>query len=173
MFVCLYCATCRGEKSCSIISYYWSVVTPSLSCTISDILPVYVTASYLEKSFLQFPDDSWSYRSRTFSDSYVNISYVVKPFITGDADPPWQFWGGQPIVKYRDGLLCGELCKTAEPIEMPFGIWTREGPKRACITWGAHWRHLENTHWIVHVRQQCGLMSNYFDHLLELAKETR
>jgi len=23
--------------------------------------------------------------------------------------------------------LCGELCKTAEPIEMPFWLWTRVG----------------------------------------------
>jgi len=33
--------------------------------------------------------------------------------------------------------------KTAEPIEMPFGLWTRVGPKEACVTWehiGATWR---------------------------------
>jgi len=28
---------------------------------------------------------------------------------------------------------------------MPFGIWTRGGPKEACIRRGAHWRHLANT----------------------------
>jgi len=28
---------------------------------------------------------------------------------------------------------------------MPFGMWTRAGTKEKCITWGAHWRYLENT----------------------------
>ena len=26
------------------------------------------------------------------------------------------------------GTLCGELCKTAEPIEMPFGFWACMSP---------------------------------------------
>ena len=36
------------------------------------------------------------------------------------------------------------LAKTAEPIEMPFGTWTRVVQK-ACTRGGAHWRHLANT----------------------------
>jgi len=32
----------------------------------------------------------------------------------------------------------------AEPIEMPFVLWTRVGPRKR-VTWGAHWRHLANT----------------------------
>jgi len=57
--------------------------------------------------------------------------------------------------------------KTAEPIEMPFGIWTRVGPVKhaLCGVHSAHWRNLTNT---VHVRRQFGLLSNYFDHLLLL-----
>jgi len=47
--------------------------------------------------------------------------------------------------------------KTAEPIEMPFGMWTRVGPRNQFGMWtrvgprnhvldgGAHWRHLANT----------------------------
>jgi len=36
--------------------------------------------------------------------------------------------------------------KTAEPFEMPFGLWTRMGlTKEGCIMWGAYWRHLANT----------------------------
>ena len=27
------------------------------------------------------------------------------------------------------GTLYGHLCKTAEPIKMPFGLWTRMGPR--------------------------------------------
>ena len=34
--------------------------------------------------------------------------------------------------------------KTAEPIEMPFGLWTRVG-RRKYVLHGAHWRHLANT----------------------------
>jgi len=33
--------------------------------------------------------------------------------------------------------------KTPEPIAMPFV--DSNGPKEACVTWGAHWRHLANT----------------------------
>jgi len=33
----------------------------------------------------------------------------------------------------------------AEPIEMPFGIWTRVGPRKRLLGMGAHWRHLANT----------------------------
>ena len=35
--------------------------------------------------------------------------------------------------------------KTAQPIEMPFGMWTRVGPKEALLDGGAHWRNLANT----------------------------
>jgi len=34
--------------------------------------------------------------------------------------------------------------KTAEPIEMPFLLWTRVG-RRKHLLHGAHWRHLANT----------------------------
>ena len=34
---------------------------------------------------------------------------------------------GRPIVKYRDtAVICA---KTAEPIEMQFGLWARMGPR--------------------------------------------
>jgi len=39
------------------------------------------------------------------------------------------FWGekGHPIVKHRDSTaICA---KTTEPIEMPFGLWVRMGPR--------------------------------------------
>jgi len=35
--------------------------------------------------------------------------------------------------------------KTAEPIEMLFGIWTRLGPRKHVLGEGAHWRNLTNT----------------------------
>jgi len=36
------------------------------------------------------------------------------------------------LVKYRDTLLCA---KTSEPIEMPFGLWARMGPRNR-VRWG-------------------------------------
>jgi len=37
-------------------------------------------------------------------------------------------WGkGQPIVKYRDAAV--SPAKTAEPIDMPFELWIRVGPR--------------------------------------------
>jgi len=36
---------------------------------------------------------------------------------------------GRPIVQYRDTLL-SSVQKTAEQIEIPFGIWNRMGPRK-------------------------------------------
>jgi len=33
----------------------------------------------------------------------------------------------------------------AEPIEMPFRIWTRVGRRKYVLDAGAHWHHLANT----------------------------
>jgi len=35
--------------------------------------------------------------------------------------------------------------KTAEPIEMPFKMWTRVGPKKRVLDGSAHWRNMANT----------------------------
>ena len=35
--------------------------------------------------------------------------------------------------------------KTAEPIEVPFGVWTRVGPRKRVLNGDAHWSHLANT----------------------------
>ena len=35
--------------------------------------------------------------------------------------------------------------KTAEPIEMSFGVWTRVGPRKHVLDGGADWRSLANT----------------------------
>ena len=34
---------------------------------------------------------------------------------------------GRPIVKYRDSAV--SYAKTAEPIEIPFGLWIQVGPR--------------------------------------------
>jgi len=75
--------------------------------------------------------------------------------------------------------------KTVEPIEMPFGLWARMGPKNHVLDEGPQvlrdvamatvfvFLYMECTlappgeyDWTVRVRRRCGLMSNYFDHLL-------
>jgi len=37
------------------------------------------------------------------------------------------------------------LAKTAELIEMPFGVWTRVGPRKHALGGGVLWRNLANT----------------------------
>jgi len=59
--------------------------------------------------------------------------------------------------------------KTAEPVEMSFVICTRMGQRnhqKACIKWGAHWRHMANTIEPSMCDGNAAFLSNYFDHLL-------
>jgi len=60
--------------------------------------------------------------------------------------------------------------KTAEPIEMSFGVWTRWA-KEACVSWGgtgAHWRYLANTIESSMCDGDAGILSHCFDHLLNV-----
>ena len=53
--------------------------------------------------------------------------------------------------------------KMTERIEMPFGLWTRMGP-RQYVLHGAYWRNLANA---IEPSARCGdsaFLSNYFDH---------
>jgi len=40
---------------------------------------------------------------------------------------------GRPIVKYRDTLRSVPFAKTAEPIEMPFGLWVWMGRRNHAL----------------------------------------
>jgi len=79
------------------------------------------------------------------------------------------------------GTFCGHLCKTAEPIEMPFALWDRMGPASGVQScWGTlPWQPFFGFIYVgctlaprgeydctVRVRRRRGLMSKYFDHLL-------
>jgi len=62
--------------------------------------------------------------------------------------------------------------KTAEPIEMPLGVWTQVG---SCVRWGAHWRNMAN----MIEPYMCGgdaaffnFLSNYFNHLFNLLQDS-
>jgi len=56
----------------------------------------------------------------------------------------------------------------AEPIEMPFGMWTRVSPQKHVLYGSAHWRYLAN----VIEPSMCGggaaYLSGYFDQLFFL-----
>jgi len=69
--------------------------------------------------------------------------------------------------------------KTAEPIDLPFGLWTLVGRRKhkfyhicqvapMCPHWRAHLAPPNEYDWTVHLERRCCLMSNYFDHLLLL-----
>ena len=49
---------------------------------------------------------------------------------------------------------------------MPSGLWTRMRPRKGVLHGGAHWRHLAHMTELSFFRRRCGLLSNYFDHLL-------
>jgi len=54
-------------------------------------------------------------------------------------------WGKrQPIAKYRDRLCAVSCAKTAEPIDMSFGMCTRVCSGKHMFDGGAHWRNLAN-----------------------------
>jgi len=61
--------------------------------------------------------------------------------LDGGPDPPigrgnFQQKRGRPIVKYADTLR-SSVRKTAEPIEMPFGLWARVGRRNHVLDGGA------------------------------------
>jgi len=92
------------------------------------------------------------------------------PYIRSESRSPWeeQFWGrrGQPVLKYMVSLRRA-VQKTAEPIEMPFGWWTRVDPRKRVfdgVHVGAIWRIRLNR--LCTVRSDAAFLSNYFDHLL-------
>jgi len=78
-------------------------------------------------------------------------------------------------VDLFDRTVSPANAKPAEPIEMHAirGV-DSGGPKEACIRRGVHIGATLRTRLNrVHVRRRCGLMSNYFDHLLVVATLTQ
>jgi len=45
----------------------------------------------------------------------------------------WQFLG-EKTANYK-GPAAVSCAKTAKPIEMPFGVMTRVGPRNQCVRW--------------------------------------
>ena len=74
--------------------------------------------------------------------------------------------------KYRDFLLWA-VQERFEPINLPFGLWTRVGRRKHKF----NRVHLVASmclqcHWTVCLLWWCGLTSNYFDHLLLLFRHS-
>ena len=76
------------------------------------------------------------------------------------------FWG-KVIVNI--GLSAVSCARVVEPINWRFGLWTRVGQRKHKFN---HIHQVASVcpqyHWTVHVRRRCGLLSNYFNHLLVL-----
>jgi len=68
-------------------------------------------------------------------------------YLMGVQIPPWKgaILRGKGAAHCKVYWLSVVSCaRTAEPIEMPFGIWTRVGPRKHGLGKGADWRHLAN-----------------------------
>jgi len=59
-----------------------------------------------------------------------------------------------------------EPCKTAEPIGMPFEMWTRVNPKKHALDGSIHLRHVAKTIEAPICGGDAAFLSNYFDNLL-------
>ena len=55
--------------------------------------------------------------------------------------------------------------KTAEPIEIPFGLWTWVVPRKHLLDGDAHWCLLSNTIESSMCGGDAAFLLNYFDHL--------
>ena len=56
--------------------------------------------------------------------------------------------------------------ETSEPIKMPFGMWTRVGPRKHVLDGCADWHHMANTTEPPACGGDAAFLLNYFDHLL-------
>jgi len=82
------------------------------------------------------------------------------PCIRWGPDPPWE-----GAILRKKGAACCEVyrliavscTKTAEPIEMPFGIWALCGPRKHVLVEGVHWPPPGEYHWTVYVRRRYSL----------------
>jgi len=88
---------------------------------------------------------------------------------SGGPKEPRIWWGPDPpckraILRGKEAAHCKvegpsqvSCAKTAEPIEMPFGMWTRVGPRKHALEWRCTLAQPSESDWTVHVRWQCSL----------------
>jgi len=73
-----------------------------------------------------------------------------------------QFWGGGNFRgKDMPDDTTVSCAKMAEPIKMPFGLWTQVGWRKHVLH-GGTLAPSDECDWSVRVRRRCGLESNYF-----------
>jgi len=107
---------------------------------------------------------------------------IIVAFYDGSESNVWPPYNAASQSKYVDAACCYRrnsvarlsVCHTSEPCKNdstdPDVVWEVDsgGPKEACVRWGCTSLPPGKSYWTVHVRQRCGLVSNYFDHLLIL-----
>jgi len=91
--------------------------------------------------------------------------------LRGGTDPPCKGrFSGEMAAHCKVYRLCHELCKNS--CTDPDAVWDAEsgGSREPCIWRGCTLAPPSEYDWTqtVHVQRWCGLMSNYFDHLLLL-----
>ena len=76
---------------------------------------------------------------------YKCLSYLAASLY--DVDAAHCYWQSSMVCL---SFVCLSVtvvsrAKTAEPIKMPFWMWTWMGPRKRVLDWGAPWRYLANT----------------------------
>jgi len=97
------------------------IVTDQVAWSVSQSLALGSTAKTAEVVEMPF-----GLRTQVGPTNHV-LDWGPRPHANG------QFWGmkGRPIVNYRNNtVICA---KTAEPIQMPFVLWARMGPRNRVL----------------------------------------
>jgi len=127
-----------STKSCP---FTWGNLDPSIHGSLAHLSPTQ-RASRSFRPFctahgwtLQCPYLTW-FHGPTWANKPYGIWIISAVFIGHVAVLRMQMW---PVVTEQVvwSVTVVSPAKTAETIEIPFGFWTRGGPKESCIRWGA------------------------------------
>jgi len=78
---------------------------------------------------------------------------------------------GKDMTSHARPHSAVSCAKTAELIEIQFGLWTWLGPRKHVLHGGAHCRRLANTFEPSTCGGDAAFLSNYFDHLFYFKTE--
>ena len=92
-------------------------------------------------------------------------SFVVRPHRNAYVDAAYCYRQSSLVCR---SVMVVSPAKTAEPIEVPSGLWTRVGKRKHMWIGSAQWRHLANTTEPSTCGGDAAFLSNYFDHWLLL-----
>jgi len=131
-----YCVA--GAKS-AILDYLVIIIRPH--CSTTQMRPIVthrvvwsVCWSWSLQQWLNWSSVTWAGRGTMY---YMEVQI---PQCKG------AIWGGKRTAHCEVwGLSAVSPAKTAEPIDMPFWVWTRVGPGNHVLDGDAYWRNLVNT----------------------------